>query len=376
MLAVMVFESCKVPFETIGSRRDGGIVEVIKHMWQGIEQHASGVYEVADYPAAFGGFRQFGAIAIFPCLNSSEKSISLNRSTNRCNLEKYLPQMFGVWARWIPTTPHKPLSLYMYEATLDDNRRPHSSKHFDSLGVAVGSAADWDQPVDLKRLEEPHELQLRVFVNAILTMDHSARSSIHDCNEAAALIQECAVEDQVSRKERFGQCRGPVEPVMYDTPQRRRAEATEIPDLAHAEPFAHPSLEPYPLVAKVFVDPPPAKRSAAVETPPPLAAVAVMTVPFDFVASTSRTMFFSGSYRNHGTTSIMESTSHCYNYENCANEHTFLTINPILSKAKDPAETPEESGFFAALRMTDRCLHGFLEVPYSFSLCPLRLCGE
>jgi len=37
----------------------------------------------------------------------------------------------------------------------------------------------------------------------------------------------------------------------------------------------------------------------------------------------------------------------------------------ILSKAKDPAETPEESGFFAALRMTDRCLHGFLEVPIS-----------
>jgi hypothetical protein len=27
----------------------------------------------------------------------------------------------------------------------------------------------------------------------------------------------------------------------------------------------------------------------------------------------------------------MESTSHCYNYENCANEHTFLTINPRMT---------------------------------------------
>lgn len=310
MLAVMVFEPREVSFETVGGRRDSGVFEVMKHMWQGFEQHTSGTYEVADYPATFGDLRQLESVAVLPCLDRSDKTISLGRSADRCCFEKNLPQMSCVWTRRVPTTPHQALALYVYQTALDDDRRPNSLEHSDSLWVAVDSAADWVQAVELKRLEEKIEFRPRIFVNAVLAVDYSARSSIHEGDEAAVLIQEGAVEDQVAGKERLGKCWRPVEPVMYDTLQLRRAETTEIPDLAHAEPFCQPSLEPYPLIVKALVDPSPVKRPAAVETPPPLATIDVMAVAFDSVAPTSRTMFFSGSYLDHGTTSIMGSTSH------------------------------------------------------------------
>ena len=53
VMAVMVFESCKISLETVCGSRDSGIVEVMKHMWQGFDQHTASTLEIADYPAAF-----------------------------------------------------------------------------------------------------------------------------------------------------------------------------------------------------------------------------------------------------------------------------------------------------------------------------------
>jgi hypothetical protein len=310
MLAVMVFESCEVSFEAVGGRRNSGIFEVMKHMRQSFEQHTSGAYEIADDPATSGNFRQLETIAVFPGLNGGEKSPFLDHVADRGHLEKNLPQMAGIWATWILTTPHQTLALNMYQAALDNDRRPYCFEDSDGLGVAIDRAADWGQPVGLEQFEERRELRLRVFVDPILAVDNPARSSIHSSNEATASMQESAVEDQMASNKHLGRRWGPAEPVTDDTLQRRRAEAAEMLELAYAESFGQPLLEPYPLVLEVFVESLPVKRPAAVETPPSLAAIAVMTVPFDSVAATSRAMFFSGSYRDHGTTSIMESTSH------------------------------------------------------------------
>lgn len=310
MLAVMVFETREVPFETVGGRRDSWVVEVMKHMWQCFEQHAAGAYEVADYPATVRDLRQFEAIAVLPSANGGEEGISLNRSADRRNSEEYFPQKLGVRAGWTPPTPHQALALDMHQAALDDSRRPQGLNHSDGLWVAVEGATDRRQPMDLKRLEERRELTLRVLVNSILAMDYLAPDAIHDGDEATTLIQEGSVEDQVVRKKHLDGCRWPVEPVAYDTSQCRRAETAEISDLAYAESFGQPPFEPYSLVVEAPVDSPPMERSPAVETPPSLTTVAVMTVPFDSVAPTLWAMFFSDSYRDHGTTSIMRSTSH------------------------------------------------------------------
>lgn len=293
MLAVMVFEPRKIPFETVCSRRDSGVLEVMKHMWQCFEQHAAGAYEVADYPATFRDLRQLEAIVVLPGANGREEGISLNQSVDRCNSEEYFPQTLGVRTGWIPPTPHQALALDMHQAALNGNRRPQSSNHFDGLWVAVESAADRRQPIDLKRLEERRELLLRVFVDPILAMNYLAPNAIHDGDEATTLIQEGSVEDQVLGKVHLGWRRRPVEPMVYDTLQCRRAEPTEIPELAHIEPFCQPSLEPYLLTTNLVGWQQPGKRSAAAETPPALSAVAVVAVAFDLSTIALRTMFFS-----------------------------------------------------------------------------------
>lgn len=310
MLAVMVLESCKVSFETIGRRRNSGIVEVMKHMWQGFEQHAAGAYEIADHPAAFWDLRQFEAVATFPGTNGRNEGVSLNGGTNRCDSEEYFPQTLGVRARWIPTAPHQTLALNMHQAALDDDRRPQSPKYSDGLWVAVESTADRSQPIDLKRLEERRELPLRVFVYSILTADYLAQSSVHDRDEAATLIQESSIEDQVVGKVCLGWLWWSVEPMVYDTLQCRRAEPTDRPKLSHVESLGQPSLEPCTPVVKAFVDSLPVERPATFETPPSLPAIDVMTVPFDALAATPWTMFFSGSCLDYETASIMGSTSH------------------------------------------------------------------
>lgn len=310
MLAVVVFEPCKVSFETVGGRRDRGVVEVMKHMGQCFEQHTAGVLEIAEYPATFRDLRQLGAIASLPGANGEEEGISLRRGVDRCDAEKYFPQTFGIRAGGVPPTPHQALALDMDQAALNDDGWPHSPNHPDGLWVAVERTTDRRQPIGLKRLEERRELPLRVFVDPILTMDDLAPRAVHDGDEPTTLIQEGPIEDQVARRIRFGQGRRPVEPMVYDTVQCRRAELTEIPELAYAESFGQPPFEPHAAVGKMFVDPFPVKRPATVETPPSLPAIAVMTVAFDPCASTVWAMFFSVSYRHYRTSLIMGSISH------------------------------------------------------------------
>lgn len=310
MLAVMVFEARKVPFETIGGRRNRGVVEVMKHMGQGFEQHTAGADEIADDPATFRSLRQFEAIAVLPRAHGGEEGLSLHRRANRCHAEEDGSQTLGGRPGWPSAAPHQALALNMHQAALKNNRWPHGLHHSHGLWIAVERATDRRQPLGLQRLEERRELPLRVLVDSILAMDYLAPQTVQDGDEATALKQEGSIEDQVTRRVPLDGCRGLGEPMVDDTAQCRSAVTAEMPDLAGAEAFGQPPVEPDALVVEALVGAPPMKRSLAVVTPPSLTTVAVMPVPFDAAAPTLWAMFFSASYRDHGTTSIMRSTSH------------------------------------------------------------------
>lgn len=295
MLSVVLFEASKIAFEAVGCGGDRRMIEIMKHVRQGLEQHTAGTDEIAEHPATFGTVNKTLAVTTFPLGNSVEEHVALLVRTDGRDVEKKFPEMFGIGTRGMATAPHEALTLDMDQTSLNEDRRPEGGQKTDHLGIAIHRATEGSQTLFFERHEEAAELRHRVFGDIVAALDYAVVRSIHEGHNAHAIVEEGAVEDKIAiladRSRRRRRISG--EPRLHDTTQSWCTESTGLMELTNSVAFDHPALEPDPLTMNLVAWQPPGKRSAAVETPPALSAVAVVAVAFDLSTTALRTMFFS-----------------------------------------------------------------------------------
>ena len=124
MLAVVGFQPGEVSFQPIGRGRDARIVKVVKHVREGVLEHAPGTLYVADDPSGLLPGAYAGTVLFLPGRDQIEKSVSLYRCGDPGDAEEDPPQLACVDGLGGAPAPCQPLPLDMDKAALDDHIRP------------------------------------------------------------------------------------------------------------------------------------------------------------------------------------------------------------------------------------------------------------
>jgi hypothetical protein len=66
VLTISEFQPREVSFESIGRTRDVGVVEVTKHEWERVHEHAAGALEVVGDPGPLCELTELRSVTIIP----------------------------------------------------------------------------------------------------------------------------------------------------------------------------------------------------------------------------------------------------------------------------------------------------------------------
>ena len=293
VLTVVGFQSGEVSLQTVCSGRDVRVVEVVEHVGQRAQKHAAGTLDVAEDPTGLLPSRYLGAVQIFPGGDEVEKCFPVCRSSNPCDPEEYLPQLSGVSGLRGVSAPAQPLSLDMYQATLDDRIRPQHPQNLDHLLVAIHSETTWAQAFADHGFEECAELRSGVLADAELSPHQLVSLSVHQDDDAVGAVQEGPVEKEMPGGLRLQGCRwGRIgEEAVGQAVQLLSAVPALLNELAHRISLHHPSAKPLHLLHATGRGIAPAERTLAGAAEPPLTTVRVVAVPQGHDPA-PRTVFF------------------------------------------------------------------------------------
>ena len=82
MLTVVGSQAREVPPQTVGSGRDVLVAEVVERVWQSVQEHAAGAFDIAEDPPGFFAGCYLGAVPCFPSGDEVEKCFPIRCSGN------------------------------------------------------------------------------------------------------------------------------------------------------------------------------------------------------------------------------------------------------------------------------------------------------
>ena len=226
VLPRLVFESGEISLSGVGGFRDHGIVEIVKHVWQGGESHTPGPFEIAEHAPAFGLACQALPVPRLPGLHRSDELIPLGHGADRHDVAKQGAPVPGVRTFGRLATPTEALPLDVDQTALNDDRRPHLAQDPEQVPVAIDGRTARREPVVGQRGAK--RLQMRRALRHVGGRIHHGKAGrIHHRQDAFPTIQKGAIEDQLAgRRELARQGRWLVQPMRTDSMKRPRAVAT------------------------------------------------------------------------------------------------------------------------------------------------------
>lgn len=106
MLAVSLFESSEIALQSISAVRNGGIIDVAKHIRQGTEEHAASAFEITKDPALLWTASDLSSVLRFPVADLCEELIPVFVGMDRQDFEKQGSEVLGVGAFGLEAAPH------------------------------------------------------------------------------------------------------------------------------------------------------------------------------------------------------------------------------------------------------------------------------
>ncbi|HPQ81619.1 MAG TPA: hypothetical protein PLZ86_07850 [bacterium] len=160
MLSIVLFKAREVAFEAVSGFGYFRVVEVVKHVWQGFEEHASGSFEIAEDPSTLRYLEEFLSVTIFPVFKVGNEVVAFFNGIDVGHEEEDFTQQFCIMAFRAHAAPHEALTLNMDQTSLDDDLGPNGPEGSDDVRIAVHSAAAGIEASVLEGLKKGCELAL------------------------------------------------------------------------------------------------------------------------------------------------------------------------------------------------------------------------
>lgn len=158
MLAVVLFKTSKVAFKTVGGDGDVRMREIVKHIGQRVEEHASRSFEITGNPAVLGSCCDLMAIPLLPLMKTSEKENVLFGRCDGRHQQEESSQDFGIRSFWVDTAPHESLALDVDEAALNEGGRPQCGDGTNDMWISVEGHTHGVEALLFERQQEVVEL--------------------------------------------------------------------------------------------------------------------------------------------------------------------------------------------------------------------------
>lgn len=261
MLAIFGFEAAEVAFQPVGIAGYPGILQVVEHVGQGMEQEAPGPFDIGEDPSSTGPAGNGLAEALLPFPPVVDELIPLLTGANIFYLPKESPEALDRRLLGIPPAPGESLALDMHQAALDEDIRPDRPQNGFHLRQAVDRDALGHQ-AGLPKGQAPLMHLASTLFHSVLPIHHGPQNRIADPNHGTlSAVKVGAVDHQVSK---FRQVQGGAgrtrEPIAYYPLDGAAAVAALSHQLSHAVALTDPALEPDPLAI------PPSRHSGSGES--------------------------------------------------------------------------------------------------------------
>ncbi len=265
----------------------------MKHIRQSSQKHASGSLYITKYAAGFRPIANLGTVSAFPFLDVQKELLPLCLVLNRGHLEKDFSQLSSIRRFGECSAPGQSLPLNVDNAALHRDTGPEFVQNAYHGGVTVYSKATGAQAVPNETIKETCELGLGIFRQRILSSHNMAVLSLHQRNETAGTVKECAVQRKVLASLKFqrGMWRALFQIVINHAIKLCRAMFTLTRQLPDRITLRDPKPEPLALSCASCRWITPADGLQTGRTIPALFPISVMTIPLQNFG-TVRAVFF------------------------------------------------------------------------------------
>jgi hypothetical protein len=143
MSSVFFFHSTEVPFQSIGGRRDFGIVNKVKQVWYRANYHTRCKSKIAEHPTSGNatGLADSVSEALIPLMSLANEVVSLCTGLHHSQIEEQFSEMLCIGAFGISPTPTQSLALNMDNASLKTDLRPLKTEILRLLGISINGGA-------------------------------------------------------------------------------------------------------------------------------------------------------------------------------------------------------------------------------------------
>ena len=252
----------------------------MEHIRQSSQEHATGAFDITEYPTSLGPVVHEVAISAFPVHYVLNKLVTVHLSSDGDHSKKDTPQLSGVAGFGRCPAPAQPLSLDVNDASLDDYVGPELVQHTHNLGITINCKASRTQAFAHKVIEKRLELGYRAFGDRILTSHNLVRVGVHQSNETSRTVQEGTVQDKTAAlgqtKARRWWCLFQI--ITNQTIELCRAVLALAGKLPNGIAFDNPASEPFSLFDVPGRRIVPAKRTPAMHTKPALLSIRIMAI--------------------------------------------------------------------------------------------------
>ena len=220
-------------------------------------------------------------------------------------LRKRAPQMFGVGAFGVASTPHQSLSLNVYQTALNQNSRPQRPQDPHYVKVAIDRSTARNQALFFELSTERIKVA-GAFGHLRGSVDNRAVFSFHHGKDPFTSVDIGPVQKKMSMSSQFDLLGGRMfKPILDDPPNRAHTVTALSCNLPYAVALNDPTLKPDPL-AQLFVESVfPNKSATALPTTKSLFSLCTLPMLSNPCMPTMRTMLFSPSHHP-----IVESVQH------------------------------------------------------------------
>jgi hypothetical protein len=224
---------------------------------------------------------------------------------DRHDLKEKSPEVFGIGALGIASTPHQSLSLDVDQAALNQNSRPHRPQDPHDMEVTIDCSTAWSQALfselSTKRIEVA-----RAFGHLSGAVDDRIVLSLHHGKDPFTPIDKSPIQKKMSMSSQLDlSTRRMFKPILDDPTNCAHTVAALSGDLPHAVALNDPTLKPDPLAQLLIESVFPNKSPTASATTKTLSSFGTLSMLSNPRMPTRRTTLFSPSHHP-----IVESVQH------------------------------------------------------------------
>jgi hypothetical protein len=221
--------------------------------------------------------------------------IAVIRRMKGHDFEEKSPEMFGVGAFGIASTPHQSLSLDVDQAALNQNSRPQRPQDPHHMEIAIDGSAARNQALFFELSAKRIEIA-GAFGHLRGSVDDRIVFGLHHGKNTFAPVDISPIHKKMSMSSQLDRLsRRMFKPILDDPPNRARAVAALSCDLPYAVALNDPTLKPDPLAQLLVEFAFPNESATAPATTKTLSSLPTLSVLSDPCIPTIRTMLFSPS---------------------------------------------------------------------------------